>query len=114
MPDRNRRHIQLRLCDLTFRLILSNSSNVSPRPDYPRRDAGVPPAWIPALVDRAGGGSGGADAAGALSSFQIQGSALPRRHRAAAREGAGRPGPPPPPPTQHPPHPPPPPATPNP
>src|SRR5882724_2695192 len=74
---------------LTFRPILSKSSNEPPHPHSRRRDGGVSPPWFSALVDRAGGGGGRADAAGAVPSFQIQGSAVPRRDRAAARERAG-------------------------
>src|SRR5437588_616129 len=76
VKDRGRRPDR----DLTFLSVLSKSSN---GPAYPHSrccDAGVPPAGFPALVDRAGGGGRRPDAAGALPSFQIQGSAVPRRH----------------------------------
>ena len=69
---------------LTLRLVLSKSTNEAPRPHSRCRHGRVPPARLPALVDRAGGRGRRPDAAGALPSFQVQGSAVPRRDRTAA------------------------------
>jgi hypothetical protein len=53
-------------------MFLSKSSNEPAYPNSRRRDAGVPPARFPPLVDRAGGGGRGPDTAGALPSFRVQ------------------------------------------
>src|SRR5882757_2847221 len=75
---------------LTYRLTLSNSSNEAARPHPRCRDAGVPPAWLSAFVDRADRGGRRADAAGAIPSLRVQGGAVPRGDRAGARERARR------------------------
>src|SRR5437763_14862962 len=70
--------------DFTFLLILSNSTNASPRaprrPYSRRRHARIPPPRLSALHDRTGCRGGRPDPPGALSPLLVQGGPVPRRH----------------------------------